>query len=216
MNTFHSTTVESSNKIKPWDGSSIRASLFLRTILEHSLKNGYFSLLLQGFYVNRNTIIVASPSTVTSVKQFYTDPEEFPLPADIYNPPNPPLAANRLPSEHTLTADDRRIYLVAPELFLAEAGIHCETVIGSVTNPNVARRLREYSANDVRWTLLEICKIRDELTPAQITTHLERIAAFARAGITEISAITFGNWRSEFDDMCFCLPSAHRLPESYV
>ena len=94
MNTFHSTTVEPSNKIKPWDGSSIRASLFLRTILEHSLKNGYFTLLLQGFYVSRNTIIVASPSTVTSVKQFYTDPEEFPLPTDIFNPPNPPLAAN--------------------------------------------------------------------------------------------------------------------------
>ena len=60
-----------------------------------------------------------------------------------------------------LSADDQRIYLVSPELFLAEAAIHCETVIGSVTNPNVARRLREYSANDVRWALLAICQIRD-------------------------------------------------------
>ena len=105
MNTFHTASVEPSNIIKPWDGSSIRAALFLRSIREHSLKNGYFTLLLQGFYVSRNTIIVASPSTVTSVKQFYTDPEEFPLPADIFNPPNPPLAANRLPGEQALTAE---------------------------------------------------------------------------------------------------------------
>ena len=209
-------TVNNHNTIKPWDGSAIRASLFLRSILEHSLKNGYFTLLLQGFYVSRNTIIVASPSTVNVVKQYYTDPIAFPLHTDIYNPPNPPLPANRLPSEHPLSADDKRIYLVSPELLLAESAVHCESIISAVTNPNVARRLRDYSQNDARWTLLAICAIRDELTPAQITTHLERIAAFARAGITDLSATTFGAWRSEYDDLCVCLPAAHRLPEAYV
>ena len=203
------------NKLKPWDGSSIRASLFLRTIYEHSLKNGYFTLLLQGFYVNRNTIIVASPSTVNAVKQYYTDPTQFPLPSDIYNPPNPPLPANRIPGDHPLSADDKRIYLVSPELLLAEAAVQCENIIGAVTNPNVARRLRNYSRNDARWALLAICEIRDELTPAQITTHLERIATFARTGITVMCATAFGTWRSEYDDMCFCLPPAHRLPEPW-
>ena len=48
------------HSIKAWDGSAIKASLWLRDVSEHAAKHGYLTLLLHNYYVSRNTLIVAS------------------------------------------------------------------------------------------------------------------------------------------------------------
>ena len=102
-------TVKSA-KIEPFDGSPIQAALFLRHIGQFASREGMLTLLLQNWFVSRNTIICCSNDICPLVKAHYQDPMDNPLPNDNQNPPNPVSPATR-DSTYTLTTEDRKLYV---------------------------------------------------------------------------------------------------------
>ena len=83
------------DRIPPFDGTPIKASLFLRDIGEHAARHGYLSLLLQGYWVSRNLLIVASSDVIPQVRNFYTDAVNNPLPSRVgYSKPARPTTAH--------------------------------------------------------------------------------------------------------------------------
>ena len=202
-------------RLPKWDGTPIRASLFLRDIGEYAAQRSFLTLLLNDYFVSKsaNTIIAANADVVLAVKQHFSDPVAHPLADDIQHPNLHP----RVPSSdctYTLTAEDKRLYNASPALFLCECSVHCQTLICAISNPDVARRVRNNSHGDARHVLAEIARIRGELTTAQIAHHLSRIATFVKQGITRASG--WPAWKTLYDDLTFCLPLAHALPATYI
>ena len=203
------------SKIKPWDGMPITASLFLRDIGEHAAEHGYLTLLLQNWVTSKNTIIVLNPDIIPRIRAAYQNPEQQILHEDIQNPPTPPMTAAR-DGNYSMTAEDKRQFCNSPELFFAMSGQRAAAIIGSIQNTTIARRVRANARGDARAVLCEIVAIRNQLTSAHITTHLRRIAAYARQGITGMTIAAWSKFREEYDDMTFCLPGTHALPDAYV
>ena len=127
-----SSTDQAEGQLPPFDGTPIQAALFLRDIGEYAARHGYLTLLLKGFWVSRGTIYCASGDALLNVKNYYLDPTVHPLPDNIQDPPNPPIAATRN-SNYTPTADDRRLYAASPEIFLATCAIVSEKILQSIT-----------------------------------------------------------------------------------
>ena len=198
-----------------WDGSPIGASLHLRNIGEYAEQQGLGTLLLKGYFVSRNMIICCSGDAVLACKLYHSDPIAHPLPSDIQNPPNPPAEATR-ESAYIPTTEDRRTYTASPEIFMHASSMLCQTLLSSITNRDVARRVRSESNNDARQVLISLANIRGELTAAHISHQLAKITQFARAGVHELAPSAFSEWKSTYQDMVFTLPLTHRLPDTYV
>ena len=208
-------TTSAAVTLPKWDGTPIRASLFLRDIGEYAAQRSFLSLLLCDYYVSKNMIIAANADVVARVKEHFNNPIANPLPDDIQHPNLNP----RVPSSdctYNLTAEDKKLYCASPALFLCESSVHCQTLLSAITNPDVARRIRAASQGDARHVLKEIDMIRGELTSAQIAHHLSRISAYTKKGVAHLSAAAWAAWKTTYDDLVFCLPAAHALPGTYV
>ena len=216
-NSFNSSSAAhlAAGTLPKWDGTPIRASLFLRDIGEYAAQRGFLPLLLADYFVSKHLIIAANADVVARVKAHFNNPIAVPLPVDIQNPSRNPL----IPSSdctYTLTAEDKKSFCASPALFLCESSVHCQTLLSAISNPDVARRVRLASHGDARHVLCQIAVIRGELTPAQVAHHLSRIAAFTKKGITRISAAAWAAWKTQYDDLVFCLPATHALPGTYI
>ena len=201
--------------INDFDGTPIKASLFLRDIGEYAAHHGMLTLLLQGWFVSKNTIICASSDVVPLVKAHYQDPVNNPLPNDIQHPPNPPTMATRA-SVYNPTVEDKKLFVASPELFMHQCAVVLQQILNAIKNPDVARRIRQAAKGDARLALLEIVTIRNELTSAQIAHHLQMIAKLAKTGIAEPNAPAFASFKDRYEKMAFALPKTHSLPDSYI
>ena len=210
-----STDQSEQGQLPAFDGTPIQAALFLRDIGEYAARHGYLTLLLKGFFVSRGTIFCASADALLDVKNFYLDPIGHPLPSNIMEPPNPPIAATRN-CTYVPTADDRRLYAASPEIFLATSAIVAERMIAAVTSPDVARRIRTAANGDARMALVEIATIRDEVTPAQIAFHMQKISNHVKAGVVTADPAAWSRWKHQYSDYLWCLPATHALPDTYV
>ena len=137
MDAQEPSSATSRKALPAWDGTPIKASLFLRDIGDHAAEHGYLSLLLNSYFISRQQIITASSDVVPMVRQHFSDPVAFPLADDIQNPPDPPLPATR-DTTYVLTAEDRRLYVASPEILLAESSRWCQVILSAISNP--ARR----------------------------------------------------------------------------
>ena len=169
------------DKISPWDGSPIKASLFLRDIGEYASQCGMLTLLLQGWFVNKTTIVTANADIIIIVKDHYADPLTNTMPTNIQEPPNPPIPATRT-STYNPTTEDKKLFIASPELFMAQSQVVLEAILHAISNPDVKRRVRTMAKGDARMALVEIAIIRRELTSAQISHHLQKINQFAKTG----------------------------------
>ena len=192
--------------LKPWEGTPITAALWLRSIYEHALQHGYATLLLKNYFISRNMIIVANADCIVSIKQYYMNPNQFPLPDQIQNPPNPPVPATRN-VDYAPTVEEKKIYLASPELFLAKCSELNEKCLSVIENSTMQRRIRTASLGDVRLLIVAVAAVRDEVTDSQIAIHLARIADFVSKGINQVDISVWNAFRTDLDDMTFCLPA---------
>ena len=58
--------------IKPFNGTPMEASLFLRNIGEHAAQKGYLTLLLRSYYVSRDQIICANADLIPLIRQHFS------------------------------------------------------------------------------------------------------------------------------------------------
>ena len=120
-----------------WDGSSIKAALFLRDIQEWLERKGMVDLPLKGFFASRNVLIIVSADHLAHVKAFFMG--NAILPNDFQDPPDPPVAAT-LDCTYNLTVDDKKQYVASPQLFLAESAKLNAQALQRITNTTVQRR----------------------------------------------------------------------------
>ena len=114
MNTL-SQDASTDSSLKPFDGTPIQASLFLRNIGEFAAKKGFLTLLLRSYYISRDQIVVANADLIPILRNHFTT--GFPLNDDIQNPPDPPVEATRN-AAYTPTTADNKLYTASPELFV--------------------------------------------------------------------------------------------------
>ena len=126
-------------QLAPFNGQPIMASLFLRNIGEYAARNGFLTLLLQGYFVSRNVLVCASTDAAQAVKLFHIDPANNPMPhtpLDVLNPADPPIEATR-DSTYVLSAEERKLYTASPELFNHASQTRASEIISSIENPDV-------------------------------------------------------------------------------
>ena len=204
--------INTTSHLKTWDGTAIKASLFLRDISDFAEQRGWLSLLLHSYYTSKNSQIITASNDMIPILRAHFSGE--PMQGDIQNPPLPHPATRD--TTYVLSAEEKKTFTPAPELFVTQSAIVNSHILKAILNPDVQRRVREYAAGDARRALQAIVAIRGEITPAQITHMLARIAHTATTGITIISPIAVARWKKIYDDLVFCLPEAHQLPKTYI
>ena len=171
-------------------------------------------MLLKGYFVNRGMILAVSCDAIGTIRAHFQDAANNPLPDDIQNPPIPARATRDC--TYVPNAEDKKTFVASPEIFMCEAQKHAETLLAAIQDPDVRRRVRGESHGDAREVIRSIAHIRTELTPAQISNQLARLARHTRQGIQSMSLSAWSRWRTAYDDMAFCLPKTHALPFSYI
>ena len=210
----HASNDSASLKLDPWDGTPITASLFLRNIGDFAAQQGWYSLLMKGYFVHRGNICTVSNDAIATIRAHFHDAAANPLPDDIQNPPSP-MPATR-DCTYVPTTDDRRTFVASPEIFMCESQRHAETLLAAIQDPDVRRRVRSESRGDARRVIQVIARIRSELTSAQISNQLARLSRHVKQGLDSLSLMSWSRWRTAYDDLAFCLPATHALPQSYI
>ena len=166
-------TLSAEAPLAPFDSTPITAALFLRNIGEYAAKKGFLTLLLRSYYISRDQItIVANADLIPALRQAITT-DNHPVAEDIQTPPDPPAPATR-DTTYTPTTADSRLYTASPELFMSRCTMHCQELLSAISDPDIARRVRSAANNDARLAILEIARMRDEVTAAQVAHHLTR------------------------------------------